>query len=500
MSRPDSLRPDRSPQQDLQCHYASRQIEQTELLYPEFRLELVDGKFLIGGTIEGSRWLLKEALVGWGLESAIAFAPLDLWWSALQAAYQVSHQTPDDWLMWAESLPLSDDREAWWPPLGSRYGGEHRWVGDRLRQSLSHVVSQAGLGTCFGPHYGLWIGDHVFTPDILLVDDVRLAENPCYDCYLRGAAHLVIEIVLPEWADVDEQVRRQHYEQQGVAHYWTVNPIAQQVQFWQWSPEGYQARPLDADGCYRGVPGLTFTPDLLWVPSERGLGLPIVTSVPQQCRWQLSYEDSADGASWDSVPFAPMVGLEPSPLQPEQFIAWCPESKLEGGPFPLIGGGAWGTRNAIAMLIMSLGLIETVKLIPGYEWVRVLRRINRQQQQDEQQRQQWWTEARATAAQIQRDYQISGIGLIGDLLQTPPLHRWSEIHLMLWGVPESVTRWQIQPTSALPIRITTVEWASPTDWQAMQQAMTVLVGEWHGQESPRLHQRLQFQWREAAEV
>ncbi|KYC44164.1 hypothetical protein WA1_03235 [Scytonema hofmannii PCC 7110] len=58
----------------LEYHCASQSIELSECSEPEFRLELVEGKFLVGGTIEGSRWLLKEALIGWGLEAAIAFA------------------------------------------------------------------------------------------------------------------------------------------------------------------------------------------------------------------------------------------------------------------------------------------------------------------------------------------------------------------------------------------------------------------------------------------
>ncbi len=233
----------RTPQEDLECHCASRQIEQTDYFYPEFRLELIDGKFWVGGLLDGSRWLLKEALIGWGLESAIAFAPLDQWWEALRLAYGVSCQSPEQWLTWAEDLPIDADyREHWWPPLGSRYLGEHHWVRDRLRNSLSTAVSQAKLGSCCGPNYGMQVGQHMFTPDVLMVGDVRLAENILHDCYIAGVADLVIEIVLPEKADIDEQLRRQYYEQGTVPHYWVVNPVTQQTQFWEWSTEGYQAR------------------------------------------------------------------------------------------------------------------------------------------------------------------------------------------------------------------------------------------------------------------
>lgn len=63
--------PARSSQGNLRNDCASQEIELTFWQWPEFRLELVDGQFLVGGTLEGSRWLLKEALIGWGLEAAI---------------------------------------------------------------------------------------------------------------------------------------------------------------------------------------------------------------------------------------------------------------------------------------------------------------------------------------------------------------------------------------------------------------------------------------------
>ncbi|MBW4694193.1 MAG: Uma2 family endonuclease [Lyngbya sp. HA4199-MV5] len=480
----------RTPQEDLECHYASRQIEQTDYLYPEFRLELVDGKFLVGGMLDGSRWLLKEALIGWGLESAIAFASLDLWWEALRLAHDLPHRSPDEWLTWAEDLPIDPNyRENWWPPLGSRYLGEHHWVRNQLRNSLSAAVSQAALGSCFGPNYGMQVGQHMFTPDVLMVGDVRLAENILHDCYIEDVADLVIEIVLPEKADIDEGVRRQYYEQGAVPHYWVVNPITQQTQFWEWSTEGYQVRSLDADGCYRGVAGLTFSPQLLWSTDEK---LPAFTSIAQPRRWRLAYEVGEE-VSWGSVPFEPVVDLTPSNISVEQFIAWCPETKLEGGPFPLIGGQT-GTRNAIAMLLMSVGSVETVRLMPGYEWVRVLRRIERNQRQDTQQHQVWWSQAQAIAQQLHNEHGVGGVGVIGDLIKSKPLHVWSEIQLVLWDVPERFSRGALEYPSALPLEMTEVEWATPAQWQEICQQMVVLVGRWHEQKHPRSQKRLQFRW------
>jgi hypothetical protein len=197
---------------------------------------------------------------------------------------------------------------------------------------------------------------------------------------------------------------------------------------------------------------------------------------------------------WGSLELAPIVEKQPYAIQPEQFIAWCPETKLESGP--LIGGSEIGTRNAIAMLLMSLGLVETVKLMPGYEWVRILRRIERQQQQDARLRQEWWQYAQTLAQRLRSDYQVGGVGIIGDLTKDLPLNFWSEIHLILWSVPEKFEKWRF--LEGLPntprVCLTEVERATPAQWQALCEKMTVLVGQWQGLEQPRRRKRLQFHW------
>ena len=95
------------------------------------------------------------------------------------------------------------------------------------------------------------------------------------------------------------------------------------------------------------------------------------------------------------------------------------------------------------MLLMSLGLVETVRLMPGYEWVRVLRRVEREQQQDAQRREQWWQHARAIARQLREDHGVKGVGVIGALVREEPLNVWSRIQLVMWDVPEAVKLWQL---------------------------------------------------------
>lgn len=492
--------PEPSSKEELRYAYASQEIELQFWRWPEFRLELVNDQFLVGGTLEGSRWLLKEALIGWGLEAAIAFAPLEQWWEALRQAYKVSCQSSEDWLLWSESLPLSSEyREDYDIPLGSKYAGEHRWMRDYLWQALSSAVFQSGLGKCFGPNYGMQLAQDVLTPDMLVLTTRQLAQDLAHDCYTEVPAYLVVEITYPEQDTVDRQNRHALYEQAEVQHYWIVDPAKQHFEFWQWFPEGYQLGVLDPDGCYRGITDLSFSPELFWLNMEENHPLyspklPAFTSASQPTQWEFRRESGVE-LRYGSVLFKPKVGLTPQPISPEQLISWCPESKLEGGPFPLIGGGETGTRNAIAMLLMSLGLVETVKLISGYEWVRVLRRINKEQQQDAKRKEQWQQRAKEISQRLVTEHQVGGVGLIGSLLRDQPLNRWSQIHLMLWDVPDNFKKWAFMETvpEDIPVELTEAVWALPGDWQEIAERMETLTGSGkpHG---PRPQERMVFHW------
>jgi hypothetical protein len=51
------------------------------------RIELIDGKLVVGKSLSNSRLLLHQILRGWGLEAAIALVPESMWWVALSAAF-----------------------------------------------------------------------------------------------------------------------------------------------------------------------------------------------------------------------------------------------------------------------------------------------------------------------------------------------------------------------------------------------------------------------------
>ena len=62
----------------------------------EGKLELIDGRLIVGNTIVGSRLLLRQILQGWGADAAVALAPIPLWIEALATNLTESVSTEKD--------------------------------------------------------------------------------------------------------------------------------------------------------------------------------------------------------------------------------------------------------------------------------------------------------------------------------------------------------------------------------------------------------------------
>jgi hypothetical protein len=85
-------------------------------------------------------------------------------------------------------------------------------------------------------------------------------------------------------------------------------------------------------------------------------------------------EPDPDDISWDTVPYAPRVGLEAVPITFAEFASPPELGGIEGGRCPeakfvsyndgsgLTIGGREGTRRVFGMLLMTLGMVEMVKL------------------------------------------------------------------------------------------------------------------------------------------
>ncbi|GET44253.1 Uma2 family endonuclease [Microseira wollei] len=465
-------------------------IDEFEFTSPEIRLELVDGQFCVGGTLTGSQWLLREILQGWGLESAIAFAPLPLWYEALRVAFDAPTPTADLG-QWAAQYPYQTPEI---PPLGSRHLGEHWHIRQLLGEELRTAVGRASLGMCMGRDFLMRLGEDAFTPDVKFVRANRLTHY--HEWFFDGSADLVIEVLLPEQSDIDKVERFRRYAAAGVEHYWPVDPVQQQVTLYRLGASGYEVQPLDSDGCYRGFEGLTFAPSHLWLPYNQKL--PVFTAPYQKGDWVIKEVEGED-LGWGSVPFVPQVALEPVSIRFEQFVSWCPEAKLEGygDKYPIIGG-TWGTRNALGMLLMSLGLVETVRLVHPLDWVAALDRVKQQEANDTARRQQWWEVARRAAVALHNTFSVGGVGTIGDLVSSAPLNYWSELTLVIWDAPPSTKLWgalDALKTEDIEFDLVEAKFATPAQWQQIANEMVVLAGSWSNSVTP-IRKRLQLFWEE----
>ena len=85
--------------------------------------------------------------------------------------------------------------------------------------------------------------------------------------------------------------------------------------------------------------------------------------------------------------------------------------------------------------------------------------------------------------------------MIGALANKQPLNRWSQIHLVLWDVPDDFNKWSFIQTlpETIPVELTETVWALPGDWQEITERMEVLAGDGkpHG---PRPQERMVFRW------
>lgn len=447
-------------------------IEEFEATSPEMRFELVDGQFVVGGSLAGSRWLLREIIQGWGKESALAFAPVKLWYEALRVAFDAPSES--NLSEWAKNY---SDQAPSIPPLGSRHLGKHWHVRTLLTQDLFTAVGIASLGKCIGGDFVMRLGEDAFTPDLMFMQVSRL--QGYHHWFFEGPADLVIEVLLPEHTELDKQERFRRYEAGGVSHYWTIDPVQQQVELFRLTNGGYQPQKLDPDGCYRGIEGLTFTPHHLWLPYDQKL--PIFQAPYQKSDWVMR-EVEGEELVWGTLPFVPQVELEPVSIQFEQFVSWCPEAKLEGygGRYPLVGG-TMGTRNALGMLLMSLGLVETVKLFPPQDWITALVELEQHYSTDQERRQKARSVALEAARKLHQDYQVGGVGVIGDLVHPEsPWNFWSEISLVVWDVPKNVNLWALELDLDGEFEIDWVQprWCTPAQWQQITTEMDVLAGDW----------------------
>jgi hypothetical protein len=338
---------------------------------PENKLELIDGRLVICD-LAGSRRVAWQLLEDYGPPLGLGHAPARLWWQALQEAYRPSPRpaTPAEWWRWAERV----EHDPTPPPAGPLVTVEHRHTWDVLHWGLYAFLGRSGLGEVYGRDFVVRLGEDALTPDLLVIDRDRggqLTEN-----YFQGPPAIAVEVTQPNTAAFDREVKFRLHERAGTPEYWLFDPFARVAEFWRLEQGRYERVGLRGDGTFRSaaLPCLALVVPEVWT-SEGGPRLedcrpfldPPASSPPRGRGTKTPKE-----LGWDSLPFAPRVGLGPQPIRFEEFVSWCGRAKFEGYGKGLVIGGSEATRRVFGMLLMTLGLAEVVRLAHPRDWVTFL--------------------------------------------------------------------------------------------------------------------------------
>jgi hypothetical protein len=276
-------------------------IEQHERETPEPKLELIDGRLIIGNNLRGSRYILHDLACGWTPAAVLPFAQDHLWLVALHEAFaQWNPPAPEAdlsiWQLWAATVEYEPVIE----PAGPRITGPHYFARERINGGLHAACGHGRFGVSLGHDFVMRLGDNGFTPDGILIG--RQATERLFSKYLNGPADLIIEILMPGHENQDREVKRRHYEEGGVSEYWIVNPEKRIVEFLRLSKGKYHSQKLNADGCYRpvSVPGLAFFPERMWEGSQPRDVSPFEVESALPAGWTYN---SQQGIDWDDIAF-----------------------------------------------------------------------------------------------------------------------------------------------------------------------------------------------------
>ncbi|MFO1432567.1 MAG: Uma2 family endonuclease [Candidatus Competibacteraceae bacterium] len=405
---------------------------------PEAKLELIDGRLIVGNGLAGTRLLLAEILTGWGAAAAIALADRILCWEALRRVYPEAPRT-DDHGQPSEPLQAWVSQFAYQPPVDLLTGRRGEDVGhQRIRQTVRYqlwaVTQHSRCERSLGPDFVMRLGDNGFTPDALLCRGESL--HRLHDYYLEGPADLVIEILLPDHTDQDREVKRRYYEQSGVPEYWLIDPDSQQVTYLRRLNGAYRPCYPAADGSYRPapIPGLAFYPERLWTfDPYQGPFEPVVFTRESQPEESVA-ANGKGGLGYGSLPFAPRLGLEPTAIHFDEYISWCPEAKFEYADNRI---DIAGMREFLGLLLMTVGLMETITLLPPCQWIEALLKAEEEEHHDAARKEDWWRIAREAAVLLRERFGAHQVAVAGDLVRSRPLNYWSEIELIAQDLPAS---------------------------------------------------------------
>lgn len=124
---------------------------------------------------------------------------------------------------------------------------EHQRISFNLTIAIGTYVRENSLGSLFAAPTDVVLSRwDVVQPDLLFVGKDR--EAIITETHIDGAPDLIIEILSPSTASLDQLVKRQLYARHGVRELWLVSPEANTIEVLELHKRAYRRRTLAGRG------------------------------------------------------------------------------------------------------------------------------------------------------------------------------------------------------------------------------------------------------------
>jgi Putative restriction endonuclease len=396
---------------------------------PNRRLELIDGKFTAGLSLDGSKRLLKCLLESWGGVAALSLTDsLEVWVEALNLAYEAKFRLSVDEIAEGSSDKIDSlsVAEPLMPPPTDDF---HAY---RLTQELEMAFFRWGGCHSSGRDFVCKLGQNAVTPccSLALYESVR---SNLTNEYHDGPPEIMVEFFHTDW-DLSKHLKV--YFEGKVPEIWLFNVDTGQVIILTPGFDEYQLQRELSHGQIASVaiPSLCLELAPNWnkeltgrFSNESGvfkLQSPPFERIPQKL--------PRGEVRWDSLEFKPLIELTPVRLTFDEFYAWTGEAKYESYGSGLVVGSPIGSRNVLGQLLMTFGLIDVCKIMPPKFWREAIGDRLLQLRNQSLIREKMMSDARRSAHFLRDQFGLKKIGLAGELAKNDILGSWSRISLILF--------------------------------------------------------------------
>lgn len=301
---------------------------------PSRKAELVDGKFILGGSMEKSAMTLRYLLDSLGEAYLERLVPAVL---LAEAKAQVGKRQV--------AMPIADFNEA---VPGYRQPAKLAWD---LRLGLH------GKGLVVGGNTQVMkLGEDGFMPDLYILTEASAMRQKDY--YLDGPPDLAIEISTPSTRDFDYGIRLERYAQAGLAEVWMLDIAERRFRPHVLGDAGYQELALTGP-IYSSptLPGFGVEHGRFFeTADEFGSQILEIFTIPEQVYSRVPHPVTFE-PELGGLAFQPRFDLGPVPIRFEEYVSWGGELKFEymNGK-PVFGGSERMTKEWVGLLVMALGV------------------------------------------------------------------------------------------------------------------------------------------------